>query len=260
MHEPEDGERHAGPRLHRRPTRTPTPSARSRSARTGRCSSAAATARTTSTSTRAPCAPRTSTASHGKILRIDPMTGNGPARQPVLPSRRSGEQPVEGVGARACATRSGSPSTRPTASRTSATSAGTTGRRSTPARAPTSAGRATRAAPPTRATTRAATRRASTSSATGRAASTSAACASLYNQGLGAVQGAGVHVQPHRGPGRRHVRRRVLHRHDLPGAVPRRDVHRRLQRPLDPLPHVRRAGSGHEVATSAPTRRPVRSS
>ena len=123
------------------------------------------------------------------------------AGQPLLRRRRTRAATGPRSGLAACATRSASRSTRPTASPTSATSAGTTGRRSTPARAPTSAGPATRAAPPTRATRERRHDEPRAVRRTGRAARPAAACAALYDQGLGAVRGPGLHVRPHRRAG-----------------------------------------------------------
>ena len=93
----------------------------------------------------------------GTIMRVDPATGAGAARQPAR--RQPPTRTPAGSSPTACATRSASPSGRAPTSSGSATSAGTTGRRSTASptrrrgRSRTSAGPATRAPAASLATT-----------------------------------------------------------------------------------------------------------
>ena len=107
---------------------------------------------------------------NGKILRIDPMTGNGLPDNPFFQTRRSGEQPVEGVGPRPAQP---VPVRRQPGQRRAVRRrrrleqlGGDQHRQGRQLRLALLRGRHRRS----RATTRAATRRASTSSGTGRAA------------------------------------------------------------------------------------------
>ena len=160
----------------------------------------------------------------GKVLRIDPMTGNGLPDNPFYNAADPGSNRSK-VWRAACATRSASRSTPPTVSPTSGTSVGTRGRRSTPGRAPTSAGRATRAAPRTQGTTRAATPRASNSPGTARAVRRVPPVPRSTAKGL-ARSGRPCTRTTTMRDRVANVGRRVLHRPELPAAVPRCDVHR----------------------------------